>query len=651
MRRRPRTRRFVVALAGLAGVIVALAALALVTGVGTRAAADRTARAIRIADVYQRARFAVGDEESLERKYRLEPSPGVRDRYEAAASELEAALGEIRGVGDATDGATAQRLLEMHRRYLTAIRGMFAAVDARDTATVLRIDRTRVDPLFDPIQSAVQSTAAAHRAEALGTLATLQRRESSRLVATLAAFGVGLVLLAVFALMLMRAGGHLRHLAAASEHDALHDALTGLPNRRLMLDRLQHTADASSGGQVPFSVLAIDLDGFKEINDTLGYPAGDALLAALAPRLQAALRPGDTVARMAGDEFSVLLPGLGSADATGVAERLLGVVREPIAVGEIRLNVDACIGIASGPEHGNRFDLLLQRADVAMHLAKTRHGAVEVYDPGRDPHDTDKLLLAGDLRRAVADDELVVHYQPKYDLRDMSPVGAEALVRWAHPERGMVPPDAFIPIAERTGLIRPLTQLVLRKAARQCRAWAREGLDLHVAVNISVASLSDDGFAADVRETLMATGLDPGRLELEITESTIMADPQRALRTLRELADMGIRLSIDDFGTGHSSLAYLRTLPVSEIKIDRSFVRNLAACPSDQSIVRSTVDLVHSLGLAVVAEGVEDAGALEILRGMGCDTAQGYHMCRPVPPPELTSRLVGAAPSGGGPAA
>ena len=420
------------------------------------------------------------------------------------------------------------------------------------------------------------------------------------------------------------------------ERDALHDALTGLPNRTLFRDRIeQATARCRRNGGV-LAVLLIDLDGFKEVNDTLGHHTGDVLLQQVANRLQRYLRQVDTVSRLGGDEFAVFLPDLTSLEAaTETAERLLAALREPFHLEGISLGVQASVGIAGFPEHGLDTDLLLQRADNAMYEAKRLKTGVETYMQGKDRTSRRRLALSGELRSAVDDNQMLLHYQPKARLSDGAVVSVEALVRWDHPWYGMVPPAEFIPLAERTGVMRPLTINVLDQALRQVREWARLDLDLSVAVNISTQNFHDLLLPDEIEQLLTRHGVPPHLLEVEITESMLIADPMRAMHIMGRLSDMGIRLVIDDFGTGYSSLAYLKRLPVNGLKIDQSFVKQLTSDDNDAVIVRSTIDLARNLGLDTVAEGVESAEAWAILRDLGCDLAQGYYLSPPLAADEL----------------
>jgi diguanylate cyclase (GGDEF)-like protein len=433
------------------------------------------------------------------------------------------------------------------------------------------------------------------------------------------------------------------HVEEDVRHQALHDALTGLPNRVLFADRLEHAIAADRRDPAPFSVLMIDLDRFKEINDTLGHSIGDRVLCEIEPRVTPILRPGDTLARLGGDEFALLLPSAGTEQAKEVTSRVLAAMREPFVLGELSVTVDASVGIVTYPTHGEDAETLVSRADIAMYLAK-RHGRGQaLYDPAEDPYDPERLILIGDLREAISDGELELHYQPMFTAGDLRLVGVEALVRWRHPTRGPLPPGDFIPLAEHTGLIRPLTLEVLRQAAHQWRAWRQVGLEVTVAVNLSVANLLDNQLIDDLVGILTEERMPAKRLVLEITESTVMTDPQRTIAMLERLAAMDIRLSVDDYGTGHSSLAYLRRLPVHELKIDRAFVQHLAVDEQDVQIVRSTITLGHSLGLRVVAEGVEDARSLALLQHHGCDLVQGFHLGRPVPADALLDQLSNAA--------
>ena len=413
------------------------------------------------------------------------------------------------------------------------------------------------------------------------------------------------------------------------------DSLTGLPNR-VQFRQAVHDAIAGAAPGTSVSVIMLDLDRFKYVNDALGYHFGDLLLARVAERLnQQAVRDGDMVARLGGDEFAVLLRSGDSALGLAVAQRIERSFAAPLALDEHTVDIGASIGVASWPQHAADANVLVNRAELAMYSAKRRSSGALLYDPSIDVASAQTLSLLTELRQAVDRDELRLYLQPKLALDSGKLVGAEALVRWQHPERGLVPPLQFIPFAEQTGFIRVLTIWIFGEAARHGRTLHDLGLDLTISVNLSTRDLLDADLPQKF-ELLLAKHAMPARAFcLEITESAIMDEPQRALATLDRLSAAGFKLSIDDFGTGYSSLAYLKRLPVDELKIDQSFVRNMKTDASDAMIVRSTIDLAHNLGLTVVAEGVETAQVWDLLRDLRCDQAQGYHMGRPMPASEL----------------
>jgi diguanylate cyclase (GGDEF)-like protein len=428
-----------------------------------------------------------------------------------------------------------------------------------------------------------------------------------------------------------RLADRLRDQVSENAHQAMHDSLTALPNR-LMFDR---TATASLANADQGAVLLLDLDRFKEINDTLGHAAGDAVLQEVGSRLSGIAAAGACVARLGGDEFAVIMVDADLRDATRMAEEIRNALIRPLDVVGVTLTVDASVGIALAPEHGSDIATLLRRADVAMYAAKDTHGGVAVYAPDRDHHSAARLALVADLRAAIANGDLVLAYQPKTQTIGKDVHGVEALVRWQHPVRGMIPPDDFIGIAEQTGLIAPLTEWVLRTALAQCRTWLEQGLDLGVAVNISPRTLHDPAFTGLLAGLLADSRVPASRLTLEITEGALMDDPERAIDVLWELRRAGVRLSVDDLGVGHSSLSYLKRLPVHEIKIDKSFVTGMVDDSDDEAIVTAVIAMVHKLRMTVVAEGVEDERTLVRLAELGADVAQGYWMSRPIPAEEI----------------
>jgi diguanylate cyclase (GGDEF)-like protein len=454
-------------------------------------------------------------------------------------------------------------------------------------------------------------------------------------VVTLLAAGLVVLWLGLFHTV-ASASRRLRDESRRNEYQAKHDPLTGLANRTALQVRIGAAiGHARDPGHSAVLVL-LDLDRFRDVNDTLGHGHGDALICEIATRLANHVGDAGVVARLGGDEFAVLLPDVSSrADAVLAAEALRGVLREALEVDGVPLVVEASAGLSMMPDDAADASAMLQHADVAMYVAKRTHRGVVVYDPAEDDHSPERLRLLADLAVAIESGELVLHYQPKVRL-DGSLVGVEALVRWQHPERGLLAPVEFIPAAERTGLIHSLTDVVLATAVAQARNWYDEGTPIPVAVNVSTRTLLDSGFADRVMAQLAVHRVAPGLLCLEITETTIMEDPDRARTVLTRLAAAGVRLSIDDFGTGYSSLAYLKTLPVHEIKIDRSFVAAMTSSEPDRVIVDSTVALGRRLGLAVVAEGVEDLLTRDALVALGCELAQGYLFGRPVPASELS---------------
>ncbi len=439
--------------------------------------------------------------------------------------------------------------------------------------------------------------------------------------------------------------------SVAQSYQALHDGLTGLANRAGFQAEMRAALDEPGRMWRPLAVLLIDLDRFKEINDTLGHHTGDVLLKSVGDRLSACGDLVTLVARLGGDEFAILLSQIGGpGQAIEVARAVTQALEGPFMLDDGRvLEIEASIGVVVTPEHGRDVDVLLQRADVAMYLAKASRSGVALYAADRDDNTRRKLLLIGQLRAAIADEELILFYQPKLDVATRRFTGVEALIRWNHPELGLLAPAEFIPLAERSGLIKPLTRFVLRTAIAQTQAWHREGLQLRVAVNLSARTFLDYDLPATVARLLADAGMSPDRLELEITETELMADPARGAKVLARLHAMGIRLTIDDFGTGHSSLAYLGSLPVDEIKIDRCFVAAMASdIPADDIIVRSTIELARNLTLEVTAEGVESATQEERLSFLGCHFLQGYHFSPPVPPDELFAFLTTNARVAGG---
>lgn len=416
-----------------------------------------------------------------------------------------------------------------------------------------------------------------------------------------------------------------------ASHDSTHDRLTDLPNRVLLRDRLEQALNVAQHDRTRLAVLAMNLDRFKEINDTLGHFNGDRVLKQVAARLEGTIQDTATVARLGGDEFAIMLTKLDSVrEATKMAQKIGKALQTPFALEGLKLDVQASIGIAVFPEHGPDADTLLQRADVAMYMAKQEKSGFVVYDPKHDKHSPHRLTLMGELRHAIETDELILHYQPKVNIKSAQLTDVEALVRWQHPQHNLMSPDEFIPLAERTGLIKPLTMWVLNHAMQQHSNWRKTGLDIGIAVNVSAYGLLDLELPDLIAGLLASHGVAPERLKLEITETSIMVDQERSLQILTRLAEMGVGLSIDDFGTGYSSLSYLSKLPVSEIKIDKSFVMDMDENPKHEMIVRATIDLGHNLGLEVIGEGARSHEIYLQLEKLGSDAAQGEYISQPL---------------------
>jgi len=424
------------------------------------------------------------------------------------------------------------------------------------------------------------------------------------------------------------------------ERQAMHDALTELPNRSYLQDRMHQALLSAKRDHHQLALLITDLDRFKEINDTLGHHYGDLVLQEVSARMRAALRGSDTIARLGGDEFAILLPNIESGDdAIKTARKLVATMEKPIILEDHSFHVGISVGIALSPDHGQDGSTLMRHADVAMYVAKRSTSGYALYDHLEDQHSVSRLAMVGELRHAIEQKQLVLFYQPKIDLNERQIIGVEALVRWNHPQRGLLSPDEFIPLAEHTGLIRPLTFFVINEALHQAHLWKKSGIKLKMAVNLSAHHLQDEQLPNKVESAMRQWDVPSDMMEFEITESAIMANPMRAMNTLTRLSTMGIGLSIDDFGTGYSSLIYLKQLPVDEIKIDKSFVIDMLENNEDLVIVRSTIDLAHNMGRRVVAEGVESEDVLNILVQLGCDMAQGYHISRPITANILTQWL------------
>jgi diguanylate cyclase len=580
-----------VATAGLAVVLLGLTGAAVLTAASVDDAVQRLQRISGERDAWVEVRYQVAQERSIGHAYLARPNPKLRPALEKARTALGVALGHLVVNGEPEDVAEARRVQARHAPNLVLMGQMLDLVDAGDTDAANDLHADRVHPAYIDLQNETALLADREQAEATASMTLLRHRQHALLPAALVAGLVGMLALGGFLLLALGYQRQLVRQAAASHHQALHDPLTGLPNRELFADRVGQALRAADRELRPAALLLLDLDRFKDVNDTLGHHHGDRLLT-----------------------------------LDGVA-----------------LDLDASIGIAVYPDHGGDAAELLQHADVAMYAAKQAHAGFMVYDPTVDQHSPRRLALLGGLRRALERDELTLHYQPKAHLESGEVLGVEALARWQHPDHGLLGPGEFIPLAERTGLIHPLTRWVLDAALRQAAEWHRAGHHLSVAVNVSTRSLLDASFPEQVAGRLAHWEVPAGWLVLEVTESAVMADPALALDVLGRLHALGVGLAVDDFGTGYSSMSYLKALPVDELKVDRSFVGQMVTSNSDAVIVRSTIDLGHNLGLRVVAEGVENQGRLG-----GAEGARLRHRPGLLPRPADAGRRPGGVAPGGG---
>ena len=432
----------------------------------------------------------------------------------------------------------------------------------------------------------------------------------------------------------------LRAKATSCERQALrgstHDTLTELPNRILLIDRLEQSISASSLGKNRIATIILDIDRFKEINDTLGHNTGDRVIRQIAYSLRKVIPEPNTIARLDGNEFAIVLENFEEKeDARKMVQKIKEALHSPMKLEGVRLNIEASFGLTFYPDHGKSAQTLIQRAEVAMYQAKKKNSGIIEYTTALERCNTRRLTLMGELRKAIINNELVVYYQPKIDIKTGIINEVEALVRWKHKTHGLIPPDDFIPMAEQTGVIKQLTLWMLHESLMQCAKWKSEGINLRVAVNLSASDLLDIKFSDTVTRILGSHHMSPENLQLEITESAVMIDAERSLEVLTRLSTLGVRLSVDDFGTGYSSLSYLSKLPVNELKIDKSFVMGMESNSNNTIIVQATIDLGHNLGLEVVAEGTENASDVLKLQRLGCDKAQGYYFSKPLDAKEL----------------
>jgi diguanylate cyclase (GGDEF)-like protein len=619
----------------LALVLLAFAVLSVTVSWRHADAVDTATEAVHNVDRIQAVTLLAARERLSVRGALLRDGATEIIAFHNARSAVAAALPQLASV-DAGDAARHDEIAAAHDRYVTAAEDMFdLLVDgfADDAEALLAAE---VRPRGALLRDLLDHDVAIHRAAYSRDLDAARRGAELLRVFTPLLYMAVLGLVTVFVRLRRRHGEHV-------DAHARRDPLTGFANRHEFYvqanQALREAADDQTpAGQTPpdgawhaaGTALLVDLDGFAEVNDTFGHPAGDALLREFAHRLRRGLRAIDLLARLGGDQFVVLLRQCDGPAAEAVARGILGQLEEPFVLEGVPVAIEASIGLAVAVP-GEDVAAALRRADIAMHAAKERRLGYLLYDPTHEYDTAARLTLLGELRRALDHDEIVLHYQPKLAVADQRPVGVEALARWQHPDRGLLGPGVFLPVLERTSLSHRFTVHVLTQALAQTSAWLQQGLHVPVSVNVSSPTLLEPGFVDTVADLLRAIGVPGELLCVEITEGTIMSDPQRAIAVLGQLRALGIRLAIDDFGTGYSSMAYLKVLPVDELKIDRSFVRDMATNPNDAVLVASTVNLGHHLGMAVTAEGVEDAETLQILHTIGCDLAQGYLFSPPLP--------------------
>jgi len=619
----------------LATVLTGIAVFTFWGTLQTTQVTTKQSHALVLDAMFSEARSAVAVEEMHTRQYQLEPSLASRARYEDAADDADEVLRRAAETATGKARKDAQRLNVKQAEFRAAADKLIELVTDRNPAASEQ-DRLEVAPAYYTLQEDINNVSRGYHAEAELLVADMRRVQGRILATTALGFALGIALVAMIWRLMLGYQRRLVEHADASQHRALHDPLTGLPNRSLFQERL---ATALSAGHARpdhrMATMIIDLNGFKGVNDTLGHQAGDELLIAAGRRLRDVVREGDIVARIGGDEFAVLLPTVaGIETAREIAERAAGELRRDFQLKAGSAAVSGSVGVAIGV-NGTGAAELLRHADAAMYRAKTSGKGVACYDAEVDIGTPDRMALFGDLRTVLDSGDpyaqLTLYYQPQVRISDGTVTAAEALVRWRHPQLGLLLPDSFLAIAETGGLEVPLTHHVLRLAVADAARWDRTGRPLVVAVNVSPNCLLDDAFVSHVRAVLEEFSLPPTLLRLELTESTMMKEPDRALAVLHRVQKDGVQVSIDDFGTGFSSLNQLKRLTADELKIDRTFVQDLATNPGDAVLVRSSIDLAHNLDLFVTAEGVDDPAALAILRDLGCDYAQGFALARPVP--------------------
>jgi diguanylate cyclase (GGDEF)-like protein len=623
------------AIAVLAVGVSLLAGLALWSTSATQRATSRVS-AVNERGVYWGQLFDhVNLEEDMMNAYVGALNDAQRAAFVQTIGGAEPILTTLRTMGDAQDRLMATQATDAYHDYTVALRTVLAV---RSDPADLKITAQRGASAADAVLQLVSASLANDRQQTRIFNRAIDAESRRARVATTIAFAACLCLLVVCSAVLLSYQRRVERQADTHRHDSLHDALTGLPNRTLLADRASAAIRAAAQHGNPVGMLLIDLNGFKQVNDTLGHRYGDLLLQQVATRLGIAVRDGDTVARIGGDEFAVLLPRISSVqEATEIAGRVLAVLRQPVGLDDHTLEISGSIGVAVCPTHSDSTEHLLQHADVAMYTAKRGRLGVQVYSPQQSVEYPQQLTLLADLRHALEVDALTVHYQPQVNLGTGRIYGVEALARWHHPVYGVIGPAEFIPVAEDGGLIDQLTRRILTEALGQCRQWRHDGLRLPIAVNLSARCLIDPGLLDTVATLLRENEIPPGMLTLEITESSAIEHREDTIDLLLALRRLGVRLSLDDFGTGNASMTQLQQLPVDELKIDRCFVSRLTGDPTSRAIVRTIVELARDLDLDVVAEGVEDQPTHDELDSLGCLFAQGYLFSEPLPAVDLAA--------------
>jgi diguanylate cyclase (GGDEF)-like protein len=618
--------------AGLALVLLALTGVTLWAIIATQASADSATRAVGLDTALDHAQLGMARTEAALTLWSRTGDRRQLVRFQALSPAVLTALSHA---GSQSSPVRRSATSSIQARYHHLLVGVSTARRRPGARARARL----APPLIasaSSIQAEVNSRAssASHRAEV--DLRSLHHLQNTVKTVIVIAFLFGIVLLGFCWWVLDMLRRRVQAEEKALEHQALHDSLTGLPNRTLLADRVRQAVIRARRESVSVSLLLMDLDRFKEVNDTFGHQTGDQLLQQVGFLVRSILRQSDTVARFGGDEFAIVLPNTMEVGAITAAQKLVEGLSQPLFVDGQSFHVGASIGIALFPQHGADHNTLLRRADVAMYTAKRDHTSYAIYSEDQDQDSYVRLALSRDLRYAVDRNELMLQYQPKVDVRSQQVHSVEALIRWKHPQRGLLFPDRFMALAEQTGLVKSLSFWVLGEAMRQCSVWHAAGQELGIAINLSASSLPDTRLADMISYYLEEFAVPASMLEIEVTESVLMADPARAKSVLDRLHELGVRIAIDDFGTGYSSLAYLRRLPVDEIKIDKSFVLDMVTNTEDALIVRSIIDLGHNLGLSVVAEGVEDSATWNLLETMGCDVIQGFFVSRPLTVADLS---------------